>query len=1412
MKIVSNLEVDGNFNIGVISATISSAGNAFFQTVSGTHFGNLSGTASNSVQLLNTQPFSIVGDISASPISFNGTSAVILNSVLSATGATPGIYGTNTSVSQFQVDSKGRIISASSVSIQFPGGGAGGSVSSVGISSTTLAVGLSPVTTSGNISVNLSATGVSAGSYGSVNNIPVISLDSYGRVISASTISSVFYPASTYYSITTPQIISSSVTLTSILPGMPSFSVLTQSPGNVIYIKGSGNISWANLANTLTWTFVDGFNTLVSFGVSGNDISNSIINTLYNWEIDAKLEPQTSAGTSATVILVGTMKFYDSSTFTLINLNESATVNTTIQNSLNISVQWSNAATNNKVTVNEMTVSQASSNSGIIYTGVGVSSVGITSTTLTITGSPVTTAGYINVDLNTFGTSGTFTKVTTDIYGRVVSGATLTSGDIPALSYLPTSSTLYTYFYGLSANVQNQLLYLSANGGSGGGSVSGAYLPLSGGSVSGNIIVSRNVFSNGLAYGSLQLATTTLTLTSASPYAISVNTNNATITLPDETTILSGQQYMIVNNGSSGQVTTIKDSGGATLTTIGQFAIVYFISWLNSASTGNWGWATNSVQTASGKIATINNSIIVNGTDGITYTLPTTNATLARTDASQTFSGTQNFGIVSGTSISATNFFEGGQLLVNRYVTVSGDIMTGGLVSPFVSATNISGTHFGNISGTALQSLSANQLTNYIRTNSNGIFYATTTQETGNEAVFFTIDPITFSATKISTLTKDWTQICFRPDTGMLYALTYGDAIYSHNPFTGVTKQITTTSAGWSGITYIPNNPLLYVNEYGGYIYSLNVDSGILTQITSAVGNWNGLMYLPLTGLLYGFGWGDYVYTIDPINGTTTQLNTNSQQWFNGVYVQTKNLIYVTTTYGYIYSINPTNGITTQITTDTQRYWMGISYNPFTKLLYAFALTGSYATGYLYSINPDTGVTTQVTSTLLYWSDIKYNNNDVYSSYYSNGSKDSLVTFSLIDITSGGTYTKVNIDSKGRVVSGANLTSSDIPSLSYFPLSGGALSSPGNIFSSGTIISTSGIFNNIITQNVNILVSSASFRSFPGSPVETDGNVNSYFQVISQNQSSGTSASTDFVATSNVGTDSNFYIDFGINGSKYLQSANNWYVNGPNDGYIYTQGSNLSIGSIGNSATSGNSINFFVNSTSAQNIIVNITSSGISATNISANSQTLTSVLDSPLTINMSATGGVIHPIIALNTGMSATVGNRFNFDFGLQEATNNAANFGFCYQGNGSSNNFITFGVYGTNDLLTISANKTATFLGPVYGSSGIGYAIGSGGQIVQATNKTTGVTLNKLTGNIIMSSAALASATTVNFVLTNSFIGANDFVNINHTSAGTLGAYGFAVTPANGSATIFIRNNTNASLSEAIAIKFMVSKAAIS
>lgn len=104
-------------------------------------------------------------------------------------------------------------------------------------------------------------------------------------------------------------------------------------------------------------------------------------------------------------------------------------------------------------------------------------------------------------------------------------------------------------------------------------------------------------------------------------------------------------------------------------------------------------------------------------------------------------------------------------------------------------------------------------------------------------------------------------------------------------------------------------------------------------------------------------------------------------------------------------------------------------------------------------------------------------------------------------------------------------------------------------------------------------------------------------------------------------------------------------------------------------------------------------------------------------------------------------------------------------------------------------------------------GYGSG-GGTITQQTNKSTGVTLNKPTGRITMNAAALAADTTVTFTLTNSSIGAEDLLVLNHVSGGTAGAYLLNSQCAAGSASINVRNVTAGSLSEAIVIGFAVIK----
>lgn len=52
-----------------------------------------------------------------------------------------------------------------------------------------------------------------------------------------------------------------------------------------------------------------------------------------------------------------------------------------------------------------------------------------------------------------------------------------------------------------------------------------------------------------------------------------------------------------------------------------------------------------------GKTLTVNNSLTLAGTDATTLTFPTTSATIARTDAAQTFTGTQTFGVLQMASV-----------------------------------------------------------------------------------------------------------------------------------------------------------------------------------------------------------------------------------------------------------------------------------------------------------------------------------------------------------------------------------------------------------------------------------------------------------------------------------------------------------------------------------------------------------------------------------------------------------------------------------------------------------------------------------------------------------------------------------------------------------------------------------------
>lgn len=113
------------------------------------------------------------------------------------------------------------------------------------------------------------------------------------------------------------------------------------------------------------------------------------------------------------------------------------------------------------------------------------------------------------------------------------------------------------------------------------------------------------------------------------------------------------------------------------------------------------------------------------------------------------------------------------------------------------------------------------------------------------------------------------------------------------------------------------------------------------------------------------------------------------------------------------------------------------------------------------------------------------------------------------------------------------------------------------------------------------------------------------------------------------------------------------------------------------------------------------------------------------------------------------------------------------------------------------------------VSASAGIGYASGAGGTVTQSTSKSTGVTLDKITGAITMNNAALNAGVSVSFTLTNSTIAATDTIRVNIASGASADSYNVDVTAvAGGSCRIQVRNFTGGNLSEALVLNFTVIK----
>ncbi len=136
--------------------------------------------------------------------------------------------------------------------------------------------------------------------------------------------------------------------------------------------------------------------------------------------------------------------------------------------------------------------------------------------------------------------------------------------------------------------------------------------------------------------------------------------------------------------GTSGQILanglTTAQTGAVTLTLPSALVLPGTINGL-TLTTG-----TGTLTLGTGKTTTFNSTSTFSGTDAQTYTFPTTSATLARTDAANTFTGTQTF----------SNALNYGGVTLSNAVTGTGNMvlsasptLTGTLTAAAITASGI---------------------------------------------------------------------------------------------------------------------------------------------------------------------------------------------------------------------------------------------------------------------------------------------------------------------------------------------------------------------------------------------------------------------------------------------------------------------------------------------------------------------------------------------------------------------------------------------------------------------------------------------------------------------------------------------------------------------------------------------------
>ena len=263
--------------------------------------------------------------------------------------------------------------------------------------------------------------------------------------------------------------------------------------------------------------------------------------------------------------------------------------------------------------------------------------------------------------------------------------------------------------------------------------------------------------------------------------------------------------------------------------------------------------------------------------------------------------------------------------------------------------------------------------------------------------------------------------------------------------------------------------------------------------------------------------------------------------------------------------------------------------------LYVSDMTGEVA----YTPNSPLSIFSQNSGTLPRITSLSFDNASGFS-VTDLGSGQALITQELysLPLASTSTLGGVRVDGSSITVHEGVISASIA---NYISHSGGIttvtgdLDVTGNINFTGNITAVTGnrgsFFGDVNGFEALYAGIATGYSVLPFTVLQTTASANEYAQINFQNINNGNQSSGDIVVTGGAGTDTTNYIDMGIASGTWDGSQSNSLGTAltANDGYLYTQGASLLIGT----TVANTSLKIIVGGSGSEHIVAQVTSSGI---------------------------------------------------------------------------------------------------------------------------------------------------------------------------------------------------------------------------